>query len=84
VGVANFFWRFVGVKVGVADFFFGLWALLAWLALRRRLRNLNLRSHFSIFDSFRYIRVHIYDFLKFMGLALRWAWQTFFGSIDRC
>jgi len=79
VGVANFFWRFVGVKVGVADFFFGLWALLAWLALRRRLRNLNLRSHFSIFDSFRYIRVHIYDFLKFMGFA----WQTFFESIDK-
>jgi len=60
----------------------GLWALLAWLALRRRLRNLNLRSHFSIFDSFRYIRVHIYDFLKFVGglWAFKWAWKTFLGQ----
>jgi len=35
------------------------------LALRTRLRNLNLRSHFSMFDSFRDIRVQIYDFFKF-------------------
>jgi len=41
----------------------GLWAL------RTRLRNLNLRSHFSIFDSFRDIRVRIYDFFKFVGVA---------------
>jgi len=45
------------------------------LALRTRLRNLNLRSHFSIFDSFRDIQVHIYDFLKFAGglWAVKWA-----------
>jgi len=48
------------------------------LALRTRLRNLNLRSHFSMFDSFRDIRVHIYDFSKFVGgfWALKWAWQS--------
>jgi len=48
------------------------------LALRTRLRNLNLRSHFSTFDSFRDIRVHINDFLKFVGVlwALKWAWQS--------
>jgi len=37
------------------------------LALRTRLRNLNLRSHFSIFNIFRDIRVYIYDLLKFVG-----------------
>jgi len=40
------------------------------LALRTRLRNLYLRSHFSIFDSFRDIRVHINDFLKFVGVKV--------------
>jgi len=35
-------------------------------ALRTRLRNLNLRSQFSIFDSFQDIHVHTYDFLKFV------------------
>jgi len=62
--------------------FRGLWALeWAWhirvtkLALRIKLRNLNLKSQFSIFDSFRDIHVHIYDFLKFVGglWALGWA-----------
>jgi len=68
----------VGVRVGVAY-------LRNKLALRTRLRNLNLRSHFSIFDSFLDILVHIYDFLKLVGglWALKWAWQTFFGSIGR-
>jgi len=48
------------------------------LALRIRLRNLNLKSQFSIFDSFRDIHVHIYDFLKFVGglWALGWAWHS--------
>jgi len=48
------------------------------LALGTRLRSLNLKSQFSIVDSFRDIRVHIYDFLKFVGAlwALEWAWQT--------
>jgi len=32
--------------------------------------KLNLKSKFSIFDSFRDIRVHTYDFLKFMGVKL--------------
>jgi len=54
------------------------------LMLRTGLRNLNLRSHFSILDSFRDIRVYMYDFFKFVGglWALKWAWQTF-ESIDR-
>jgi len=34
------------------------------LALRTRLRNLSLKSQFSIFDSFQNIRVHIYDLLQ--------------------
>jgi len=37
------------------------------LALRTRLRNLNLRSKFSIFDSFPDIHVHIYDFFEVCG-----------------
>jgi len=41
----------VGVRVGVAY-------LRIKLALRTRLRNLNLRSHFSVFDSFRDLSVH--------------------------
>jgi len=62
-----------GVRVGVAS-------SRNKLALGTRLRNLNLKSQFPIFDSFRDIRVQIYDFLKFMrGLwALKWAWQIFF------
>jgi len=50
------------------------------LALGTRLRNLNLRAQFSIFDSFRDIHVHSYDFLKFVGglRALKLAWQIFF------
>jgi len=55
------------------------------LALRTRLRNLNLKSLFSIFNSFRDIYVHIYNFLKFVGglWSLKWAWQTLFRSNDR-
>jgi len=47
------------------------------LALRTLLRNLNLKSQFSIFDSFRDICVHSYDFLEFVGglWALEWAWD---------
>jgi len=50
------------------------------LALRKRLRNLNLKSLISIFDSFRDTRVHINDFFKFVGglWALKWAWKTWF------
>jgi len=52
------------------------------------LRNLNLKSKFCIFDSFRDIHGHICDFLKFVGVraverfkcygrsALELAWQT--------
>jgi len=63
----------VGVRVGVAY-------LRNKLALHTGLRNLNLRSQFPIFDSFWDIRVHTYDFLKFVvGLwSLKWAWKTFF------
>jgi len=44
-----------------------LWALeWAW-ALRTRLRNGYLKSQSSIFYSLRDIRVHTYDFLKFVG-----------------
>jgi len=53
----------VGVRVGVAY-------SRKKLALRSRLRNLNLRFPFSIFDSFRDIDVHIYDFLKFVGVKV--------------
>jgi len=61
--------RLVGVRVGVAYSH-------NKLALRTRLRNLNLKSEFSIFDSYRDIRVHMCDFLKFVGglWALKWAW----------
>jgi len=52
--------RFLGVRVGVAY-------SRAKLALHTKLRNLNLKSQFLIFDSFRDIRVPIYDFLKFVG-----------------
>jgi len=64
--------RFVGVIVGVAY-------SRNKLALRIRLRNLNLKSQF---DNFRDIHVHIYDFLKFVGgfWTLGWAWQTFLGQ----
>jgi len=68
----------VGVRVGVAY-------LRNNLALRSNLRNLNLITKFSIFDIFRDIRVHIYDFLRFLsGLwALKWACQFFVcQSID--
>jgi len=42
------------------------------LALRTRTRNLKLKSQFSIFDSFRDIRVQIYGFWD-----LWWSWQNF-------
>jgi len=45
----------VGVRVGVAY-------SRNKLALGTKLRNLNLRAQFSIFDSFRDIRVHIICF----------------------
>jgi len=53
----------VGVRVGVAY-------SRNKLALSARLRNLNLRSQFSILDSFRDIHVHIYDFLRFVGVKV--------------
>jgi len=66
----------------------GLWAVECVtysrnkLTLRTKLRNLHLQSQFSIFDSFRDIGVHTYDFLKFVDdlWALKWVWQTFFGQ----
>jgi len=64
----------VGVRVGVAY-------SRNKLALRTRLRNLNLRSHFSIFDSFRDIRVHIYGFLRFVGVKVGVA--NFFFALRR-
>jgi len=70
--------RFMGVRVIVAY-------SRNKLALRTRLRNQNLKSKFSTFDSFRDVCVHFYDFLKFVGglLALKWAWQSFW-AIDNC
>jgi len=56
----NRFGRFLGVRVGVA-------CSHNKLVLLTRLRNLNLKSQFSIFDSFRDIRVHVYDIMKFVG-----------------
>jgi len=61
----------VGVRVGVAY-------TRNKLALRTRLRNLNPNPHSQTtkskseipvpcFDSFQDIRVHIYDFFKFVG-----------------
>jgi len=61
----------VGVRVGVAYSH-------NKRAARTRLRNSNLRTQFSIFDSFRDIRVHIYDFLKFVGVKVGVA--NFFGA----
>jgi len=55
--------RFVGVRVCVAY-------SRSKLALRTRLRNLNLKSQFSILNSFRDIRVYIYDFWKFVGVIV--------------
>jgi len=75
------------MKIMSATSLGGLW-LLEW-AWHIRVANLrceqgygNLKSQFSIFDSFRDIRVHIYDFLKFLGgsWALKWAWQTLLGQ----
>jgi len=81
----------VGVKAGVAY-------SRNKLVLRSRLRNLNLVSPFSIFDSFQDIDVHIYDFLKFVGdlwasyvrffevcgrlMGVSGRGKLFFGSID--
>jgi len=52
-------------------------------SLHTSLRNLDLTFKFSIFDSFRDIRVHTYDILRFVGglLALKWAWHPFIRSI---
>jgi len=50
------------------------------LALRTRLRNLNLKSQFSILDSFRDIRVHINGFLKFVGVKVGVA-NFFLGQL---
>jgi len=55
----------------------GLWALeWAWHIRYGRLRNLNLRSPFSIFAIFRDMRVYIYGYLKFVGglWTLKGAW----------
>jgi len=66
------FRRLVGVRVGVSS-------TRNKLVLRRRLRNLNLKSQFSIFDSFQ---IFAFIFAIFWSLwALKWAWKIFFGSI---
>jgi len=44
------------------------------------IRNLNLKSQFSIFDSLRDIGVHIYDLLKFVAVEM--GVVNFFWSID--
>jgi len=60
----------------------GLGDLWAWHTRVTNLNlNLNLRSKFSIFDSFRDIHVHIYEFLKFVGVKV--GVSNFFGSNDR-
>jgi len=65
----------VGVRVGVPY-------SRNKLALRKGLRNLNLKSLFSTFYSFRDIRVHTYDFLKFVGglWALKGACKLFLSQ----
>jgi len=55
MGVSGRFSRFVGVRVGVAS-------SRNKLALRLRLRNLNLKSQISIFDSFRDIHSFLDSF----------------------
>jgi len=51
-------------------------------ALPTRLRNLSLKSQFSIFDNFQDICVQIYDFFKFCGrlvgglCAFKWPLHT--------
>jgi len=60
------FSRFVGVRVGVAY-------SCNKLALRIKLRNLNLKSQFSIFDSFRDIHSYLRFFEvcgRFMGVRV--------------
>jgi len=49
--------------------FLALTLLRNKIALRTKLRNLNLKSKLSTFDSFREISVHMDDFLKFVGVA---------------
>jgi len=56
--VLHWFGRLMGVGVGV-DVAFS----------RSKLRNL--KSQFTVFDSFRDIGVHIYDFFKFVGVCGR-------------
>jgi len=56
----------MGVRVGVAY----------WrdkLALRTRVRNLNLKSQLSFYDSFRDVIFHICDLLSLW--SLNWAWK---------
>jgi len=66
---------FVGVNVGVAS-------SRNKLALLTRLRNLNLRAQFSSLIVSE-IYVHIYDFLKFVGLVgVKVGVSNFFWSID--
>jgi len=38
------------------------------LSLRTKLRNKNLKSQFSFLDNYRGIRVHTYDFSRFVGV----------------
>jgi len=72
---------FSSVQILGAKVVGGLWAVECVtysrnkLTLRTKLRNLHLQSQFSIFDSFRDIRVHTYDFLKFVDdlWALKWV-----------
>jgi len=52
----------VGVRVGVLIRVTNLRCAQGYMAKSK--------SHFSIFDSFRDIRVHIYDFLKFVGVKV--------------
>jgi len=63
------FLRFVGVKVGVANFFFS-----------QSIGN----------DETNTIQLKLLSSMKIVGVtgfrglwSLGWAWQTFFGSIDR-
>jgi len=92
VGVSNFF---LDPSIGIGETNtnihkncerYRLWRLVSVaysrnkLALRKRLRNLNQKFQFSIFDSVRDIRVLTYDFFlvcgRFVGVKVG------FGSID--
>jgi len=82
VGVANFFWVNQLVMTRLLQIRYHLFSRMKTvgvvysrnkLALRTRLRNLNLLSQLSVFHCFPDIHVHSEDFFKFVGGFLAFA-----------